>query len=165
MANNISIENARLVFKNFSGKEGKYNPAGRRNFCVLLDTESAKDLEKQGWNVKWLQPRDEEDEEQAYIQVSVAYNNYPPKVVLISGGGKTILSEDEVSTLDWADLKEVNLIIRPYEWNVNGKSGVKAYLKAGYFEIEEDEFESKYRNIPDSAKTSMDPVDDEDIPF
>ena len=165
MANNISIENARLVFKNFSGKEGKYNPAGRRNFCVLLDTDSAKDLEKEGWNIKWLQPREEGDEEQAYIQVSVAYNNYPPKVVLISGGGKTVLDEDEVGTLDWADIKEANLIIRPYEWNVNDKSGIKAYLKAGYFEIEEDEFESKYRDVPDSARTFMDPIDDEDTPF
>lgn len=165
MANNISIENARLVFKNFSGKEGKYNPAGRRNFCVLLDTDSAKDLEKEGWNIKWLQPRDEADEEQAYLQVSVAYNNYPPKIVLISGSGKTVLDEEEVSSLDWADLKEVNLIIRPYEWNVNNKSGVKAYLKAGYFEIEEDEFEAKYKDIPDSAKTSMEPIDEDDMPF
>ena len=36
--NNIVIENARIGFRNFSGKEGQFNPAGRRNFCVFIET-------------------------------------------------------------------------------------------------------------------------------
>ncbi|NMC58666.1 MAG: hypothetical protein GYA51_04660, partial [Candidatus Methanofastidiosa archaeon] len=42
---NIIVENARIAFRNFSGKEGKYNPAGRRNFCVFLDPKTAEELE------------------------------------------------------------------------------------------------------------------------
>lgn len=151
----ITIEGARIAFRNFSGKEGKYNPAGKRNFCVLLDTELATKLERDGWNIRWLSPRDEGDSPQGYLQVSVAYGNFPPKIVLVSSNGKTVLGEDEVGLLDWAEIESVDLVIRPYNWEVNSKSGVKAYLKSLWVTIVEDEFEKKYRDVPDSAVNSM----------
>jgi len=151
VTNNISMEDARICFRNFSGAEGKFNPAGRRNFCVLFDPEMAQILERDGWNMKYLKPREEGDEAQAYLQVSVAYGNFDPKLVLITSHGKTILDEDSVSLLDWAEIKTIDLIIRPYNWDVNGKSGVKAYAKSMYITIKEDEFEQKYFDIPDTA--------------
>ena len=146
--NNIVIEKARIGFRNFSGKEGKFNPAGRKNFCVFLETDLAQKLVEDGWNVRWLMPRNEDDERQAYLQVSVSFDNIPPKVVMITSRGKTILDESTVSLLDWAEISEVDVIIRPYNWEVNGKGGVKAYLKSMYVTISEDEFESKYYSLP-----------------
>ena len=148
---NIVMENARIGFRNFSGKEGKFNAAGRRNFCVFIETDLATTLENDGWNVRWLQPREEGDEPQGYLQVSVAYGKIPPKLVLITSHGKTILDDETVDMLDWVEIKMIDLIIRPYNWDVNGKTGVKAYIKSMYITIMEDEFEEKYLDVPDTA--------------
>lgn len=149
--NNIVIENARLVFRNFGGAAGKFNPEGRRNFCVILDQKMGEKLAKDGWNIRYLQPKEEGDEATPYLQVAVSYTNQPPKVILISGKGKTLLDEGSVGLLDWAEIGQVDLIINPYNWNAQGNSGVKAYLKSLYVTIIEDEFEAKYTDVPDSG--------------
>jgi len=151
--NNITIENARIGFKNFKGVGGTYNAEGNRNFCVFLDRELAETLEKDGWNIKWGKPREEGEEEQPYLQVAVRFGKIPPKIVLISSRGKTVLDEESIGALDWADIAKVDVIIRPYNWTLqpgtkNEKTGVKAYVKSLYVTIAEDEFELKYYNIP-----------------
>ena len=156
---NIVIENARIGFRNFSGKEGKYNPSGRRNFCVFLDPKIAEDLVADGWNVRYLEPRDPDDEKQAYLQVAVNFSNVPPKIIVITSKNKTTLEETTVNMLDWAEIENVDLIIRPYNWDVNGKSGVKAYIKSMYVTLVEDEFEKKYRDVPDPAISSLEDED------
>jgi hypothetical protein len=49
--------------------------------------------------------------------------------------------------LDWVDIINVDLIVRPYAWTVNQKSGVKAYLQSLYVTIEEDPLEIKYSDL------------------
>lgn len=152
MANSqIVMEGVRIIFRNFEGKEGQYNRLGDRNFAVLLDNETAEELTKDGWNVKWLKAKEEYNEpEQAYLQISVNFKGRPPRVVMINSRGRTDLDEDTVDTLDWIDIANVDLIVRPYEWSVNGKSGIKAYLKSLFVTVDEDELEIKYSNVPDA---------------
>lgn len=149
---NIEIENAKLVFRNFKGEKSTYNKNGLRTFCVLLDDDMADTLLKDGWNPKWLEPREEGDERQAYLQVKVHFNpempSRNPKIMAITGGGSTFLGEDEVAMLDWAEFAHVDLVIRPYPWDVLGKTGIAAYLKSMYATLIEDAFEAKYRKIP-----------------
>jgi hypothetical protein len=150
---NITLNDCRIIFRNFSGKEGKFNPAGRRSFCVILDNALAADLEREGWNIKYLKPRDDEEEPQAYLQVRVNYGNVDPKIYMVVGKQKTLLDEDSVSSLDYAEIENVDLVIRPYEWDVNGKSGITAYVKTMYVTVARDEFADKYD------------FSDEEIPF
>jgi hypothetical protein len=150
------MEGVRIIFRNFSGKEGQYNREGDRNFAVLLDDTIANSMAEDGWNVKWLKPREEDEEEtqQAYLQVSVNFKGRPPRIVLVTTRGRTNLDESTVEMLDWADVKNVDLIVRPYEWSVNGKNGIKAYLQSIYVTIEEDALELKYAAMDEQSHVS-----------
>lgn len=142
---NIVIEDAHIIFRNFAGEETKFNRAGNRNFCVVIDDpEMAQTLSDDGWNIRTLQPRDPEDEPRHYLQVKVRFDNVPPHVYMISGKTKTELDEESVSALDYADLKTCDLVIRPYNYDVNGKTGISAYLKKGYFVVDQDDLDRKY---------------------
>src|SRR5580765_8288583 len=149
--NTVLMEGVRIIFRNFAGKEGQYNREGDRNFAVLLDDAVANQLAEDGWNVKWLKPReddgDEEQTPQAYLQVSVNFKGRPPRVVMITSRGRTNLDESSIEMLDWADIINVDLIVRPYEWVVNNKSGIKAYLQSIYVTIEEDALQKKYAEM------------------
>lgn len=154
---NVTIENARLIFKNFNGNEDRFNPKGKRNFCVLLNHEDAEILAQDGWSIKHLSPKDENDEPTPYIKIAVSYKLKPPKIVVISSKGRNELDETTIGLIDWAEIAVADLIITPSGWDVNGKTGVTAYLKSLYITVVEDELEKKYNNY---GSASQDPDDE-----
>lgn len=156
---NIKIENARIVFRNLSGKPDKFNPqGGKRSFSVVIeDPEFANELKREGWNIKQFNPSPDYDEEPAhFISVKVSYNNIPPHIYLCTSKNKTLLNEDTVGQLDYAEISNVDIVITPYQYEMSGRSGISAYVKTMYVTVVEDEFASKYE---------YDDLDDEEIPF
>ena len=132
-----------ILFRNFAGKPDDYHKNGQTpNFWVVLEDEKAKELEAQGFNVRWKPNRDGDDE--ARLQIFVRFEPFPPKVFQITSGGSTLLDEDSIAALDYAELVKVDLVLAPYRYEVNGRKGVKAYLGKGYFTIQEDEFSAQY---------------------
>lgn len=145
----LSFEGVRLAFKNFEGKEGPYNRAGDRSFAIMIDDEElAYQMNEDGWNIKFPKRNPDidpaEDTRVPYLNVAVTFGQYPPRIVLIDGQNHRELNEDTVSVLDWARITNADLIVRPYLWNVNGNSGVKAYLDEAYITIEREGFANKY---------------------
>ena len=137
-AKTFMVEDAPIIFRNFSGKEGQYNREGDRNFAVVLPKEIALQMHDDGWNVRYLEAREEGEEDTPYISVAVNFKNRPPRVVLLTSTTRTQLDEDSVEVLDWADIQTADLIARGYDWDV------KAYLQSLFVTIQEDALERKY---------------------
>jgi hypothetical protein len=149
---NKTLENVTIAFRNFAGKEDLYNREGDRNFVILLDPERERELVAEGWNIKYLKARDEGDTPQPYVQVAVSYKSRPPKIGMVTSKGLTYLGEKEVELLDWVDIEVADVTLNPYEWVVNGKSGVKAYLQTLFVKIEEDYLQLKWSSYVDDQK-------------
>lgn len=161
----ITVEDARIIYRNFQGKKTDFNEEGNRNFCLVLNPDLADQLKADGWNVKSRPPRNEDDEELFYLPVKVKYGKIPPIACLITSRGKTRLTEETIGQLDWARIKNVDLIVRPYVYPETPlrKSGIAAYLKSIYVTIQEDRLEEKYGNIPDASGVSI--PDEDEMPF
>lgn len=155
----LFIENAFIFRKNFRGEKRDFNPNGRRTFYVKLDPDLADVLHDDGWNIKQIPAREEDEPPLNYLAVEVKYNkeypNLDPKIYIVTPKKKTLLTEDNVHILDTARFTHVELRINPYVWEVNGKSGIKAFVDKMYVEIENDPMDEKYEGIPNGEFTEF----------
>ena len=127
----LQIDDARIIYRNFAGRGDKYNREGDRNFAALIpDEEIADELTRRGWNVKVKPPREEGDTPFMYLPVKVKFNDRGPSVYLRTGRVQNRLEEEDIGRLDRIDIIGVDLDIRPYDWEVNSKTGRTAYLQS-----------------------------------
>lgn len=153
------IDSARIMFRNFEGKPGQFNAAGQRNFHVLLTQELEQALVADGFNVKYLKPREEGDTPQAHLKINVKMDsNIPPKIFIVTSKGRRQLTEDMLQMVDWADFANIDLIFSRYkrDWP-DGRTTVTAYLQTFFGTIREDELELRYADVPEleSAQSTM----------
>ena len=136
---------ARIIYRNFSGAESKFNRKGDRNFAVVIDDQQlAEDLRNDGWNIKIRPPRDIDDEPFMYLPVKIKFNDRGPNVYLVTGDRMNRLDEDSIDCLDNVDILEVDLDVRPYDWEINGKEGRTAYLQSIKVTQRVDRFAAEY---------------------
>lgn len=146
----LQIDDATIIYRNFSGAASKYNRAGDRNFAVVIETEADADqLAEFGWNVKVKPPREDGDDPFMYLPVKVKFNDRGPKVYLQSGKARNVLDEEMIACLDDIDILGVDLDIRPYDWTIqegtpNEKSGRTAYLQSMHVTQQIDRFAERY---------------------
>lgn len=141
----LQIDDARIIHRNFRGAANQYNREGDRNFSVVIPNEDMADaLINEGWHVKIKPPRDEEEAPFMYLPVKVKFNDRGPRVYLKSGRKMNPLDEESIAMLDDIDIVSVDMDIRPYDWEVNGKEGRTAYLKSIHVTQEVDRFAARY---------------------
>lgn len=144
----LVVENAEIIFRNFSGRKERFNDEGKRYFNLVLDPDMAHHLEKEGWNISSLPARDEGEVDKLHTKIRVNFKFKPPKCYLVTSRGKTLITEAEVELLDMVEIENVDLVIRPREWDSKGSSGVAGYLVSIYIKIVEDPLDEKYGDIP-----------------
>lgn len=149
--NILQIDDARICFRNFRGEGGKFNKEGDRNFALIIpDEEMAEALQNDsnqygaGWNVKIKPPREDGDEPFMYLSVKVKFNDRGPKIYLESGRNRVRLDEESVSMLDEIDILSVDLDIRPYDDEINGRPFRAAYLQSMVVKQNLDRFEARF---------------------
>lgn len=141
----LQIDDARIIYRNFSGAPSKFNREGDRNFAVVIDDEDICDaLVNDGWNVKIKPPREEGDNPFMFLPIKIKFNDRGPRVYLKTGKNVNKLDEETVSILDNVDILSVDLDVRPYDWEVNGKEGRTAYLQSMQVEQEIDRFAERF---------------------
>ena len=143
--NIVQIDDARIIYRNFSGAPSQFNREGDRNFAVVIpDQEIADALIEQGWNVKIKPPRDDQDTPFMFLSVKVKFNDRGPNVYLKTGHALNKLTEETVGMLDDVDIISVDLDIRPYDWEINGKTGRTAYLHSMQVTQQIDRFAAQF---------------------
>nr|DAJ42808.1 MAG TPA: hypothetical protein [Caudoviricetes sp.] len=141
----LQIDEARIIYRNFSGIGSKYNHEGDMNFAVVIPNQELADaLIEANWNVKIKPPRDEDDTPFMYLPVKVKFNDRGPSIYLKTGTAMNKLDKESVSCLDNVDILSVDLDVRPYDWDVNDKTGRTAYLQSICVTQEIDRFAERY---------------------
>ena len=149
--NKLAIDNARIIFKNFTGKDDKFGREGDRSFSIVIEDDAcAEQLANDGWNVKPLTPRDPDEKVNHFIKVKISFKVRPPKIWLLTNHKRTLLDEDTIATLQYARIENADVVVSPWRWEVNGKTGIAAYLETLYVKIEDDPFADKYADYESS---------------
>ena len=144
----LQIDDAKIIFRNFEGRGDKFNREGDRNFSLLIeDPDTADALIKEGWNVRIKEGRDEDEGPFMRLPVKVKFTDYGPNVYLVTGDRRNELDEESIACLDNIDIESVDLDIRPYDWEVNGRTGRTAYLQSMEVIQRIDRFAARYANV------------------
>lgn len=156
--NMIAIDDTRFMFKtNFAGDPSRdSNGDSRRKCCIIIpDPRQAEELSEMGFLVKKSRPGPDDNSDdfvpEYYVQCILSYRDkhgkpkkYPPKVYLVNDSGvPRPMYEDTVKELDDIRVRNVNVILSPWEYEP-GKFSL--YIRTMYVEqdVENDPYIDPY---------------------
>ena len=162
----LQIDDARIIWPNFEGREGRYNRAGEREFTLVItggevcergsDSYRVVDAQEMaeilmndvnkygvGWNVKIKPPREDGDVF-IHMKVKVKFNDRGPTIRLETGNNVNYLDAESVKCLDYIDIVCSDMDIRPYDDLVNEDKPFRAaYLQSLRVVQEVDRFRTE----------------------
>lgn len=150
----LTFEGVKLLFKNFRGEERQFNPPGSRTFSIVIDDlEYGEELRRLGWAVRPLTNRDTDEQEAWHLPVKINFDGIPPRIYKVSPSAKkqTLLNQKTVDMLDYLPIDYADVTVNPYEWSVQGNSGIKAYLNVMYAVIQEEELDLKWQDFEEDG--------------
>lgn len=113
-----NVPGSNIIFRNFRGKPKQFTREGDRSFCLIIPNRLFRDqLAARGCNIKKLKDKDIEF-------VNVAVRVTPSENV-----------DDIWTILDVGEFDKAFLEFTFYEYNINGKTGTRIYLKNARFYI------------------------------
>jgi len=156
----LTVDHAEIAFKNFGARGTKANPVGgKRTFCLLLSEEMAARLNEDNWNVKVKEIRDQYQEGEEtmtvtlnqyneqyrgvfdnamlYTEIVVNENGNPPAVIYKASeyNGEKVCAPVPVER--WADLdksmlSDITVVIHPWKHgrNIQNPDAKKGYLNS-----------------------------------
>lgn len=158
----LIIENAKILFPNFSGRANRYNREGWRNFCVVIDDKDIVHiLRENGWNVKMLQDDNNLHGVKYYVPVAINFESHPfaPPAAIYSvrNGELSTLTEDTIDMLDGMTMTNVDMTLRPRKYWDKSRSieRVKAYLHNMYVTFGTNRLAEKYSSVMPSADVCL----------
>lgn len=169
----IAVDDTRFIFQtNFAGDPTKdrFSDSRRKANLLIPDSEQVKDLIKAGFKVRETRPRQDEDPSEFmpeyFVTVLLKYRNragqpvkYPPKVYLVSGDNEPVLLDEEsVACIDNMRIKNVNVILNPYEYDP-ANNGLSLYIRTMYVEqdLDDDPYAARYRSRHDNQYDEEEP--------
>jgi len=160
------VDARQMMYRNFAGNEGRFNPAGRRSFTLRFNPDPKVDgplveqLKADGWNIRDKETRDGDPMCQLQVFVDFSKAKFMPNIKMYRNSDMrgVRITESNADLLDSSEIVSFDVSIRPYQWETApGTSGVKAYVKSMNVVIEYDEIADRYEHGVAE--------DDEELPF
>lgn len=162
--NKLELREVRIIWANFQGLRTEYNALGNRNFNILIEDEQlAQSIAEEGWNIKTRDGFEDGDPPFWTLAVKVNFDSaYPPRIYKINEDGtkKTLLDSKTVMILDLLKIKYADVLLSPFAWQSQGRSGISAYLDTMYVVVEENPLDLKWNEKADLAERTLNEIED-----
>lgn len=165
----FDFADAEIIFRHFNGVKDDFHAAGKRDFCIKINEEEAKQLIDKGIVVKPMTSSDPDAEMMYYVKIRVGYGvndngkRWGPRVYVYTDKTRRILNENTISILDDARIVHADISSHVYRRRVNGKDTATLWADVLHVTVKEnmsrDPFAEKY------AAWDTEPVDPNDCPF
>lgn len=144
-------------FRNFDGAPKPWTPRGQKGpiqFAIALTEDRVDELASEGVEVLYTKPWPDAPadwEPTPFVNIHMRFDNFPPKVWMVTETRKVELTEETLGLLNYAEIVSADLKFNISHYKAPTGEGVKLYAQTLYVVIDEDPLDAKYAHIPVSV--------------